>query len=1770
MNELYEKLKNDFKQNISDLTREITTLTEKVSNQDETIKTLSDEMAKLQTQNCILKDQIKNCNNKIAEFEDRSRRNNLRIKGIPEEVKSSNLIEYVYEFVSQFVDAPTLWNSPFERIHRLFRSGNSSNPDPRETTGDVQCLLANSDMELDMIYSRKRIAGDADEVIRMKISTPCHYSMKLFVILILTCTPTGLSGSDSFRTQVVKFIRVNGYAQLVNTTVPELKDFTLCVDLNRGTSTQIWTAFSYKETANNHEYPDLGLAGSNKILYIYYLAEKHEVDHALPLSYWHNVCIIQTWNSLKKSLEVYVNGSSVYIHKTIKQLKGNGTLVLGINHIIKEGQVIPVDSFSYIGKLYNFQLWDYTRPPDLLDDCTNGNIVNWTKGFWKFDQSRLTEDSNLRCGTVASPLYTTIETPTTRLTSESVSSTSIVSSTVNKSSTQDTLPSSTSTTTEATTHKNDIITAVSIKLASRVTVFRDTSPPSGEPAEGLPTRVTGCSSSWLFTWLRTAPSPNMEVSVWTRKRLLKFGVANKGASPRACFSYSNASLHSGDHQTVRERDFFVSFRDWVGSLAKGGLPLGVYEVDGKGPADGECGEQGGSGLQEYLKLQAASAGPLPQRWWLRTCVASCGQRGLSNEPILCAYPWASRNCLRSSSGVDKGTPKIGLGSVDNPLALSNSTKTATSSSFLRPLASCPLRPSSFSNGTTSPWSYFTSKPQQDGTTKSPIMETSSSVDITTVVGDSSAVTSPSEKETTSVSKPPTVTSTDSSFSSTTITRKPSENLTITQTATHVSSSVYNGTTSPWPHFSTKLQQNGTINNTKTPDTETASPVVTTKVGDSVLTLSTVPSIVESETVSVANPPPATSTDRSFSSTTITKTPSDNLTITQTSTHVSSSVSNGTTSPWSHLSTKPQQDRTTKSPIMETSSSVGVTTKVGDSSAVTSSSQKETTSVSKPPTVTSTVNTADVLTTPNTTTQSTSIVTFYVVSMDISILGTNGFIDVEKATDITKKLMDQIFKDTGFSVVQFIIYDETSYKSKVIIQAISPDTPKSLAGKLKDLLDNQDHSNAKLNLSLSVNSAQHIVPGSCPPESTYSYDKGVYKWMETKPTETAWTPCSKNFDMGGTRYCNINVANEKAEWELPNLEICLSVDQLPDTIQDLETVDVTPANALFLAMHIYNLTSNLDKISEKDTDIILTKISKIIEVGENDVSTAKTTLDIIDFILLKAVNLRGFTNRILNIIEDTGYKMDFPGDTVNITAQTVAVSVTKVTFMKFEGMFFSVKSYLEGTYPEITLQRVPIDTAVAFIHLPGTIQNHASTSTSKVQFNFFGRTSLFEDDSNRDAILNTYVVSASVENTQIEQLKDPVDITLRHISQTENKDRVQCVFWDFHMNGGKGGWNTSGCTTTFTNTNYTTCNCSHLTHFGVLLDISRSKINPFDAYILSLLSYVGCGIGSLFLGVALVTYLSFKQLRRDYPAKILINLSASLLMLNLVFLVNSWLASFRNYGLCISGGVLLHYFLLTSFTWMGLEAVHMYFAFVKVFNLYIHNYILKFAIAGWGIPAVIIGIVLIINVDFYGQVSLYKQSEDSTDITDLVCWIQNDIVFYLTVVAYFCIIFLINISMFIVVLIQINSLKSKRKRDWRAIFLHDIKGTISLAFLLGLTWGFAFFAWDPVKIAFMYLFAIFNTLQGLFIFVFHCLIKENVRKQWKMHLCCGKFRFDNYSDWSRLSNGEGGPNGRIRTSPSDSFQSTRSNATASTSNSSSLSGFSRDDFSGRGYVNGRLD
>ena len=63
--------------------------------------------------------------------------------------------------------------------------------------------------------------------------------------------------------------------------------------------------------------------------------------------------------------------------------------------------------------------------------------------------------------------------------------------------------------------------------------------------------------------------------------------------------------------------------------------------------------------------------------------------------------------------------------------------------------------------------------------------------------------------------------------------------------------------------------------------------------------------------------------------------------------------------------------------------------------------------------------------------------------------------------------------------------------------------------------------------------------------------------------------------------------------------------------------------------------------------------------------------------------------------------------------------------------------------------------------------------------------------------------------------------------------------------------------------------------------------------------------------------------------------------------------------------------------------------------------------------------------------------------------------------------------------------------------------MGLMALFGLTWIFAAFTVNAASIAFQFLFAIFNSLQGFFIFLFFCVFGREGRELWLKVLCCGR-------------------------------------------------------------------
>ncbi|XP_072301762.1 uncharacterized protein [Eucyclogobius newberryi] len=601
------------------------------------------------------------------------------------------------------------------------------------------------------------------------------------------------------------------------------------------------------------------------------------------------------------------------------------------------------------------------------------------------------------------------------------------------------------------------------------------------------------------------------------------------------------------------------------------------------------------------------------------------------------------------------------------------------------------------------------------------------------------------------------------------------------------------------------------------------------------------------------------------------------------------------------------------------------------------------------------------------------------------------------------------------------------------------------------------------------------------------------------------------------------ANETMNTTAMNNATTISANETMNTTA-MNNATTNCADNLAAAGALLTMSKDASNLNASQVDQLVSELEKLLSGPNVSVGLGNISVGIVSNLQnapLESVDRS--KNRIMGIVDTVGQKLVLSKATVSLLTEAVALSVQKADGKNFKETFFSITdpNNVQVRMPRAT-RAVKADSSVpqGSIQLPQTLTENLSDEqkqmVSRVQFNFYQKSTLFQDKALGKRILNSGILGSSVANLTISKLPDDIIITLRNTQPVPANYVAICMFWDFTYNDGSGGWNSMGCSLRNSTDTETICGCNHLTSFGILLDPSRTPLTSrTQATILTFITYIGCGISAIFLAITILTYLAFGKLRKDIPSKILIHLCMALLLLNLVFLVDAWLALYPDaLGLCISTAWFLHYFLLVSFTWMGLEAVHMYIALVKVFNSYISRYMVKFSLVGWGVPMIVIIIVIAIDKNNYGLVS-YGKFPDGT--TDEFCWIKNDVAFYVAVVAYFGVIFLFNFVMFIVVLVQLCRLKRQNPQNLqnRTTF-QDIRSVLGITILLGLTWGFAFFAWGPVNEAFMYLFAIFNTLQGFFIFVFHCAVKENVRRQWRTYLCCGRMRLAENSEWSRTA------------------------------------------------------
>uniref|UniRef100_A0A672UF97 Adhesion G protein-coupled receptor F5 n=1 Tax=Strigops habroptila TaxID=2489341 RepID=A0A672UF97_STRHB len=368
--------------------------------------------------------------------------------------------------------------------------------------------------------------------------------------------------------------------------------------------------------------------------------------------------------------------------------------------------------------------------------------------------------------------------------------------------------------------------------------------------------------------------------------------------------------------------------------------------------------------------------------------------------------------------------------------------------------------------------------------------------------------------------------------------------------------------------------------------------------------------------------------------------------------------------------------------------------------------------------------------------------------------------------------------------------------------------------------------------------------------------------------------------------------------------------------------------------------------------------------------------------------------------------------------------------------------------------------------------------------------------NESEYLNGLLLSTTVSSNRSQKF----DINMTFAKKNLSLKMPWCVFWNFTLNKGRGGWDTNGCTPTEVE-DYVICSCNHLTSFSILMSPDKSSKLIFEDYI----TYIGLAISILSLVVCIIIEsLVWKYVTNNTTSYMrhvcILNIATSLLIADIWFIVTASINDQNQQmsrGVCFVATFFIHLFYLCVFFWMLSLGLILFYRLV--FILHNTSKTSQKAVAfclGYGCPFAIAAITI--------AVTLPRNNYTRKD----VCWLNwKDSKALLAFVIPALIIVAMNLFITAVVIIKIlrPTIGDRSNKQERNSLFQIGKSVAILTPLLGLTWGFglATIIKNSHRI-FHILFALLNALQGLFILVFgtlwdkkiqEALLKRNSMSKW---------------------------------------------------------------------------
>ncbi|XP_077987449.1 uncharacterized protein LOC144442051 [Glandiceps talaboti] len=517
-----------------------------------------------------------------------------------------------------------------------------------------------------------------------------------------------------------------------------------------------------------------------------------------------------------------------------------------------------------------------------------------------------------------------------------------------------------------------------------------------------------------------------------------------------------------------------------------------------------------------------------------------------------------------------------------------------------------------------------------------------------------------------------------------------------------------------------------------------------------------------------------------------------------------------------------------------------------------------------------------------------------------------------------------------------------------------------------------------------------------------------------------------------------------------------------------TQPVTDDTVLAILAEVTSLIMTSEALTSKSIDILLNITDALTEVSAQSQEMFEEILDISDLILNEE-NKEGLINdasphTFANFLQC----MDSFAALIASTGAATDAVISKNNLDLHTAN--NIKPDVNDYYQEITGEGYKSALAVSY----SIFQENLGNIAVIVYKNLHEAASTLDLKEKYRETFNSHIYSVSFvlkDGQEVDFTDGFISFFFKLIEDTTHEQR--CSFWKPVI----GIWSSEGCELDekATNETHTVCRCNHLTNFAVLMQYTEMIDLGVHEDALEYMTYIGISLSILCLIVTLLIYLLGKLLKSQ---RIIIhaNLAMSLLIGQVLFI--GGVDATHNPNICAAVAFMLHYFFLAAFSWMLIEGIHLYMKSRMVFGKDVKTWI--FFVLGWGLPAVIVSITFAVRHDGYGEEGSGK------------CWLSTEHGLTWAFIGPVLAIILINTIILGLVIRVFMTLKANADKTERERIKVGLRAILMLQPLLGLSWLFGLFGVNEHTVVFQYLFVLCNSLQGVFIFLLHCITNEEVR------------------------------------------------------------------------------